>query len=333
MNTLGIDLGYGANKMYGNEGGKELPSQVAIANGRGVFAETSGSMKTAKAPLLIEVNGTKYYSGNHAHEWGRPVETLDYQRLNGTPEMKAVLYAAMTQYEAGAREILTQPLKVIVGMPIQPLTGEPAEVAQTVTMVKQWLKGHHNWTANGKECAAIIEDVIIASQPTGAFYDYVLDDSGNFYTDRKALIAQEVGIISIGFNTIEMMVTQKGQANQRFTSGETNGVRRLLELMNPEGLYSLGEIDTAIRSKAKTPSRENLTVWGREFSGQVERIWGKNWPRFGRVLVVGGGAILLKEQIYKTFKGKAVIPDSPVMSIARGLYKLSLMQQQKASNG
>ena len=44
------------------------------------------------------------------------------------------------------------------------------------------------------------------------------------------------------------------------------------------------------------------------------------------VILVGGGAILLKHSLPYFFKGKAILPDDPIQSIARGLWKLSFFQ-------
>jgi hypothetical protein len=67
-----------------------------------------------------------------------------------------------------------------------------------------------------------------------------------------------------------------------------------------------------------------LPLWEREVVGFIERTWGEQWKRFDAVLLVGGGIKLLKNLPYR-FNGKAYVPDQPVMSIARGLEKLTLM--------
>ena len=48
--------------------------------------------------------------------------------------------------------------------------------------------------------------------------------------------------------------------------------------------------------------------------------------------LVGGGALLLKDTLPARFQGKAIVPDEPILSIARGLYKLNLsnLRQKKA---
>src|SRR5690606_12799635 len=114
--------------------------------------------------------------------------------------------------------------------------------------VRAWLVGEHRWQVNGEAHQVVVESAKITSQATGALFDYLLDEQGKFVPAHKGHMKKEIGIISIGFNTVELLVVQDSAPVQRFTAGSTNGVRRLLELLNPGGLYSLGELDTQIRT-------------------------------------------------------------------------------------
>lgn len=323
MNSFGLDLGMGACKLYGPMGSIEMPSQVAVWRDH---ARGLGGMRNARPPLKVELGtGQTFWVGLHAHQWGRPVENVDYDRLSGAPEMHAILYATLTQYmkECGP---VAGPLVLYVGMPLEPLTGDGA--AATLDSVRTWLTGCHCWQAGGEAYQVDVATVKITSQATGALFDYLLDDTGGFVPSRKAHIKKELGIVSIGFNTVELLVVQDNAPVQRFTAGSTNGVRRLFDLLNPGGLFSLGEMDTLNRM-GRLPTGEALTVWEREVSGQVERVWGTAWKRFANIVLVGGGAVLLNGQLTRRFAGKAVMPDQPVMAIARGLYKLAQLQRGK----
>ncbi|MEJ5170363.1 MAG: NAD(P)/FAD-dependent oxidoreductase, partial [Fimbriimonadales bacterium] len=45
-----------------------------------------------------------------------------------------------------------------------------------------------------------------------------------------------------------------------------------------------------------------------------------------RVVVVGGGALLLRQALLTRFNSRAYLPEEPVLATARGLYKLALLQ-------
>ena len=166
------------------------------------------------------------------------------------------------------------------------------------------------------------------SQPVGALFDFVLDDKAQMIAERGAVLREEVGVISVGFNTVELLVVKEQGAVERFTAGNTIGVRRLLDLMNRDGLYSLGELDGILRGGGlRSEMRNALPIWAREVNGEIERRWGASHKRFAKVLIVGGGALLLKEALTLQFGHKAWLPSDPVLSIARGLWKLSVMKR------
>ena len=320
---LGIDAGNGAFKLFGESGGLEFVSQVAT-NGNQKVISTLG-LRKQKAPLQIASSSGSFYVGAGAHDYGRPVENLDVDRFNGTPEMKALLHGSLTRYVEKYGEF-TSPLSITVGLPHEVLTGEQAE--HNVETIKHWIKGTQNWTADGKDCSMEIADVKVASQSTGALFDYLLDEKGVFIPARKGAFTGEVGVISVGFGTVELLVVRDRTPVQRFTTGTASGVRRLLEILNGQHLYSLGEMDMQLRSGQLDISTA-LPIWEREVTGVIEKQWGTAWKRFSAVLIVGGGAILLKDTLPYRFNGKAFVPEQPVLTIARGLYRLTLLQQSR----
>jgi hypothetical protein len=62
---------------------------------------------------------------------------------------------------------------------------------------------------------------------------------------------------------------------------------------------------------------------------QIEKTWGNRWRRFSQLIIVGGGAILLRELLVERFSGRVHIPDDPVISISHGLYKLAKQQANR----
>jgi hypothetical protein len=239
--------------------------------------------------------------------------------------MKALLHGSLTRYQQRYGKF-NAPLSVIVGLPNEVLTGDQAE--QNVENVKRWLRGNHTWTADGEPFSVEITEVKAAGQVTGGLFDYLLDAEGRFIPDRKGAFNGEVGVITIGFGTVELMVVRERTPVPRFTSGAASGVRRLLELVNGQRLYSLGELDMQLRT-GQLDIRGALPIWEREVTGVIEKQWGAAWKRFDVVLIMGGGAILLKDSLPYRFNGRAYLPAEPVQAIARGLYRLTLLQQAR----
>jgi len=320
MKTIGFDMGMGALKLWAKDGGLQLVSQVAN-NGRAHLADGIVGLKSRKRPILVAGDFGSFYVGPAAHEHGRPVENLDFDRLTGAPEMRVLLYAALAQYQ-DEHGPFDEPLSLMVGLPLQMMTGESAKDYQKG--VKGWLMGVHYFDVDGISHQIEIENVRQTSQPVGALFDYVLDEKLKVIADPR----EEVGVISVGFNTVELLVVKDGGAVERFTRGNTLGVRRLLELINRDGLYSLGELDGSLRAGGLRSELKNaLPIWSREVNGEIEKVWGVSHKRFAKVLIVGGGALLLKEMLTLQFGHKAWLPGDPVLSIARGLWKLSTMKR------
>jgi len=324
MITLGVDAGNGAFKIFGEYGGQETLSQVAW-NGKQTVVSTLG-LRKQKPPLRIQNEHGSFYVGAGAHDFGRPVENLDVERFNGTPEMVALFHGAMTHAIQGAGKAgaVDEPFSVIIGLPQGILTNDLAEA--TKENVSRWLRGKHAWSADGQAYSIKVEEVRVASQASGGLFDYLLDMDGKFIAERKKAFTGEVGIISIGFGTVELLVVRDRAPVQKFITSTTSGVRRLLEIVNGQQLYSLGELDIKLRNKTLDISTA-LPIWEREVMSVVDHQWEKAWRRFAAVLIVGGGALLLKDLPLK-FEGKGYVPDQPVHSIARGLYKMSMLRKR-----
>jgi len=324
MITIGFDMGMGALKLWSKGGGLQLVSQVAN-NGRAHLADGIVGMKSRKRATLVQGDFGSFYVGSAAHEHGRPVENLDFDRLTGAPEMRVLLYAALAQYQ-DEHGPFDEALSLMVGLPLQMMTGDGAKEYQRG--VKGWLMSTHDFTVDGISHRIEVESVRQTAQPVGALFDYVLDDKGQILGDHGSVLREEVGVISVGFNTVELLVVKEQGAVERFTRGNTLGVRRLLELINQDGLYSLGELDGILRGGGlRSDVKSALPIWSREVNGEIEKVWGVSHKRFAKVLIVGGGALLLKEMLTLQFGHKAWLPNDPVLSIAHGLWKLSTMKR------
>jgi hypothetical protein len=235
--------------------------------------------------------------------------------------MLALFLGAMSRYG-----VPTEPITLMVGLPIATLMGENAQHTQEAVVA--FLRGAHDWRADGVDQRVTISQVRITSQPVGAMFDYLLTDAGEMPVDRGVAFKGEIGILGIGFNTLDLLVVRGGSPVQRFTAGETLGIRRLLELTNHDGLYSLAELDARLRGDS-LDIQTALPIWQSELRGFLEKRWGSGFRRFNRVVIVGGGAKLLRDPLLLRFKEKAFIPDDPIIATARGLYKYTLMQARR----
>jgi len=328
IHTLGVDFGGGALKLYGKAGGVELPAHIASAGQRSHRARATG-LRTLKPPMRVLTGGTGFYVGLGAHDWGRPVENLGDERYAGSPEVQALLYAGLSLYDQAHTVKPLERLALIVGLT------QSAFLTDVGLAARSWLTGLHDWTfepAGGSKKAVdfslSVDDASLTSQAAGALFDYFLDEDGAFIPQRKAAFKEEIGIVSVGMNTLELLVLRNAAPIERFTYSITAGVRRMLEIYDPSGHYSRGELDTLLR-RGKLDYKDALPVWGSEVYGHIERRWGSAFRRFAAIIVVGGGVLLLGSDLTARLGDHVHVPDQPVLAVARGLYKLGAQRQAR----
>jgi len=324
MSTMnfGCDLGQSSLKFVSARGALQFASTAALFSGE--VADFNG--KKRLRPIVVEGDFGKLWVGGNAHTYGIPIENLDFDRLAGTPEMRGVFYGAMTAY-INKYGLLGEPLTLIVGLPFQMLQGEGASVAKFKKAVNAWLGGGHQWMADGEPYALTVERVELFPQAMGAPVDYALGTDGKgISAERTKALTMECGTISIGSNTVELLVSKRQEDTKKFNGGKPIGVRMLHRRVDPYGYWSFGEFDQMLRLNTLPDdyqiTAQHLESWNSQILGFVNDLWGQSYHRFHRVFLVGGGAILLEKQMRTKFNGKVVMAEDPIMAIANGLYKL-----------
>lgn len=321
---LGIDLGYGSIKLASQTNTTQTPSFVSIPTGDRIGP--MAGVKRTRAATLIQWGDRAFYCGANAHSDGRPLENLDYDRLLGSPEITALLYAALTEHGLGNGETIA----CMFGLPMELVKEDERDA--NIAAVKEWATGDHTWTANGVEYSVTVEQANATTQAAGALFDYLFDEHGK-PGPNASKAKGEIGIVSVGFNTIELMAMKARKPVQRLTGSTTNGVRRLFRLADPRQSYTLGELDELHRAGGLDTS-DAKPLWAREVHGDIENVWGKAWQRFGVMLWVGGGSVIMNGARGR-YEAKAHDPADPVMSIASGLLKSLLASEARkaARNG
>ncbi len=72
--------------------------QSAVATDGAQALSTLVGLKATRRPLAITDEGGSFYVGHGAHAFGRPIQNLDFERLTGSPEMRALFHGALTKY-------------------------------------------------------------------------------------------------------------------------------------------------------------------------------------------------------------------------------------------
>lgn len=228
----------------------------------------------------------------------------------------------MTQH-LEAYGLISTPIRAQVGVPAFMLDADTK--AATISAMNDWIVGEHAWTTNGNGYHITVESIEIKSQAIGALFDYAFAMDGTPDPAHYSIVKKDVGIVSIGYNTVELAGVSGGNTMiGGLTGSDMYGVRRLLEALDGGDKTRLGFIDLKLRNRSFNGELTDAKGgWAEQVQGYIGKHWGKDWKKLGRILVVGGGATsdLLRRELELFFVGKAYIPDDPILSIARGLYK------------
>jgi hypothetical protein len=332
MNTkLGLDLGMSSTKIVGAIGEIMFLNQAALLSAGRVDGTYTG-MRARRRPMVVSGDFGEFYVGRGAHDFGHPVESFDFETLTGTNEMRALFYGALTMFQKqfGA---FKGPLELAVMLPLQLITGDSAKKNQAA--VQKWLIGTHEWKADGEYYIVNVEKAAMAPQAIGALFDYVFDMNGQAIEGREKAMKLECAEISIGSNSVELMVTKRRADTEKFNAGKTVGVRKLFKRIDPRGLYTYGELDTKMRGKDDEFDDEMkgrlpgmIDSWAEEVKGFINQKWEEASERFHLIFLVGGGVYLLEKHLKARFNGKTIVPENALMSIARGGYKILLVSEK-----
>lgn len=337
---LSLDPGSSGMRIASDAGDVRVSAHVAYRGGD-VFGDDTGTgvgVGRKKAPVLIEHASMRpMYVGDTAAFYGRVVENIALDRQTGTPAMRAVLYSALTEhikqhgsFDAKADEAHVHgliPLVLGVALPNQLLLGNDA--TNTKKAVRAWLEGLHEWKADGRAHRAYVAHVVVTSQAVSAMFDYLLDDTGQFFNGRSAKFkAGQVGVLSLGFGTVEGAVLSRGDIVPDATKGADIGIAELLRDEYPN--QNLAELEPDLRKGFLRLSASARETYAQSLWSWVSRqLWrGERWRNMDVVYVVGGGVHLVGKDLSKKVSS-ATLAEEPVLAVSRGQHKLLRREREK----
>jgi hypothetical protein len=344
IRKLGLDPGFGnvnvAEVQNGEITAVGIPSVVGIGSMDAGALTLAGVVRGGRRqrPARIAFDGIEYLVGPGVAEHARPIERMDFQRFSDSPELRALLYAALYQVLNGGGHQVA----LAVGLPVEIL--QDTEQAQAAERgMARWLVGEHRFELD--DTPARFEVVAMRAkiaQPVATWFDWGMDNAGQWVRGGKLAKAPAL-IIDQGFNTLDVLVVENGRISTRYTSGDTLGMRRAAELAagNIQRRYgvemSLHEADELVQAvvhgkrvtifvegestNVTREVRQALSTLGSDVVRFVERSVGKAARKF-KVFLTGGGSMAIGERLLGQY-AHAVMVDDPVLANARGLAKLA----------
>lgn len=326
---MAVDVGFGRVKGLGGNG-KEVNFPAAVA---GFQPLTFASGMESGQSLAIEYQGRSYWVGDAALRQSTSAR-MTTDRARTVNEEGATLLAAGMALVAEQEHQLVD---LVIGLPVRffaGMKGEYSKLARDVHKVSIL-------SPDGAQIKArrviIVENVKVLPQPFGCLFDCILDDSGNL--KDKALAGGRVGVIDIGYNTLDLARADALEFNNPGSdSFSGQGLFSAFQELSRE-IYRELEIEIPPEKLEPVVKERKITIAGkdRDVSALIDRAFSATaegiisrvktiWPdrerwQFTQVLITGGGGALLGDYIIPYLGVQARIVENPVMANCRGFLK------------
>jgi plasmid segregation protein ParM len=328
---MAVDVGFGRVKAL-NENMKEANFPAAIASFQPL--QFASGMESGES-LAIEYNDRAWWIGEAALRQSTAARmTTDRTRTTGEEGM-ALLAAGMALLAKQDHELVN----LVVGLPVKFFAGMKAEYAKLARDVHKVGILSPSGSMIKARRVVIVEQVKTLPQPFGTLFDVLLDNSGNL--QDKALAGGRVGVIDIGFNTLDLCRADELEYNNpQSDSFSGQGLFSAFQELSRE-IYRELEIELPPERLEPVVRDRKITLAGKEhdvselidraFSAAAEGILSRIrslWPdrdrlMFNAILITGGGGSLLGKYLTPYLGAPARIVEGAVMANCRGYLKFA----------
>lgn len=324
-----VDVGFGRTKAVSSFGNfYDFPSLIGKFKPVIFSAGMENSPITSR--LAVSINRKDWYVGEAAIKQSTPQNTID--PLRTVSEEGIVLLISALAILAKESPGLVQ---LVTGLPVahyQRLKDRYIAALGGCTYFTNLL------APSGKiesSIMIVIEESKVIPQPMGTYFDVILDDEGQLKDTRLA--AGKVGIIDIGYNTLDLArVDELEFVSTRSTSFSGMGIFASFQALSTEIYRNLSlevppeKLEPLVKSKeimvaGKSVSIEELkkSAFQRtaaEIVSRVKSTWPDRWE-LERILITGGGAVLLSEYLLPEFEGQASLANAAQFANVNGYLK------------
>ena len=338
---VGIDLGYGQIKVMT----KDFQIRFLSAVGTPVsdFSKTSAitSEKELIDSLAITYEGQKYYIGHNALVNTRNGKMTLRQNKADVIDNKIKLLTTLAllipeNENYGEFEIIT-------GLPVLEFKGQCEILKDTIINNNRPFECKMHY--GNKEVMKLIKInfVKVISQGEGAFYDFVLNKSGELISGREDDVAGMIMVVDAGYRTTDIVTMENGRYIEPLSDQLNKGVnqmhqeilRLIMEKLNIK--KELREMDNIVRSgelfhNMKTYKVNDIIAQAAKPFAEdiVENLYTITNDQLGgmqHVILTGGGAELIYPYVKKALNGiiEVSIMEDAEYCNANGYYKYGIL--------
>jgi hypothetical protein len=312
----GLDLGYNATKAAIE--GKEIyfPSLVGTPD-KARFA-VNGTVES----IVIQPEGmAQKLVGEGAIRQSRFVDEREDWAWVTSEKYKYLAYAAYTELTQASRVNL----EIVTGLPV-------TRYQEDAEAVKEALSGEYRIVREGRHTQVFnVEVRRVIPQPFGTVLSQALDDKGKI--QDNILATGNIGIMDIGGKTTNLLSVERLAEIGRETTSIDLGAWDIIRVIREYLAEDFKGLDYRDHEVARAVQERGVNYYGEWFDlskeidnaleafvtqvlGSATQLWGKG-ARLNKILISGGGALLLGDYIIKQFR-HAEIVKNPVFANSIG---------------
>ena len=321
---LGVDDGHYAIKIVSDTG------ETFTVPSRGALGKHVITLKGDDEGVFYDTEEGKTYTVSEHLPKFEDTRFLEYPKS----ELNRVLvHDALRRAGYGGRNV-----RITTGLPVSYYYLPNGEKNQLLIDAK--ITNLRRSVACGDLPLAHIIENTVTTEAVASFVDQLMDIDGTPSDDYEELTQVSVGVIDVGGKTTDCAVLLPGMMVDSSRSGSNDvGVLMLVEAIGAKLRAQLG-LDTPLWAPSIERAMRTgmIRLYGKEQS--VEGIVNEEKERLAdqimsavrtkvgsgvdldHVLFVGGGAIVLKEQLLKHYP-HARVPEQPEFANARGMLKFA----------
>lgn len=318
---VGVDDGHYSIKLIGDNGEMiTIPSRALQGRHIIQMGEDDGS--------FYSTEGTSYTVNEHLQN-AEDTRFNDYPRSNLN---RVLVHHALRLAGYGGKDV-----SIATGLPVSYYylnSGEKNEV-----LINSKVLSLSKAVESAKPTAKIVSN-IVTTEAIAAYFDQLMDMDGNPSADHEELADAMVGVIDVGGKTTDCAVVHPGgvAVDSARSGSNDNGVLKLNSAVESKlrTEFDLDNviprmIESAIRhGKVKISGEEKdvSAMVNEEKQKLADAIMAGVRTKIGSgkdldfILFVGGGAIVLRDQLAAHFP-HARFPERPEFANARGMYKIA----------
>lgn len=315
----GLDIGYSDTKASIDGRQFSFPSLVGTPD------KARFSLNGTVESIVIQPDGMeKRLVGEGAIRQSRFVDEREDWNWIASPKYKYLAWAAYTELTQASRVNL----EIVTGLPV-------TRFQEDKETVKRQLEGEYRIVREGRYTQVFsVEVKRVIPQPFGTILSQALDDRGKI--QDNILATGNIGIVDIGGKTTNLLSVERLAEIGRETTSLDLGAWDIVSVIREYLAENFKELDLRDHEIAEVVRNRKVNYYGESFdlskevinalsafatqiTGAATRLWGSG-ARLDKILISGGGALLLGDYITGEFKHAEIVKNS-VFANSQGYLK------------